>query len=140
MRRMSSAAEFPRCTKTEVFARLADGPRAGVTIVTPNRRLALALKREFDDAQAGRGLAVWESADILPFPVFVERAYEDMLYSERGAGLPRRALDPMHERARERAAAVRLLRSHHTKEEHDDDSSDPQDRGYRNRIESVRFL
>ena len=82
---MSAAAEFPRFTKAEVFARLAERPQAGVTVVTPNRRLAAALKREFDDAQAGRGLAVWESADILPLPAFVERAYEDALYSEHAA-------------------------------------------------------
>ncbi|MEK7875401.1 MAG: PD-(D/E)XK nuclease family protein, partial [Pseudomonadota bacterium] len=88
MRWMSAAAEFPRSTKAEVFARLAGGLQAGVTVVTPNRRLALALKREFDDAQAKRGLAVWESADILPLTAFVERAYEDALYSERAGALP----------------------------------------------------
>ena len=85
---MSAAAEFPRFTKAEAFARLAEGLQAGVTVVTPNRRLALALKREFDDAQAGRGLAVWESADILPLTAFVERAYEDALYSEHAGALP----------------------------------------------------
>src|SRR3990172_10226867 len=85
---MSAVVEFPRCTKNEVFARLAEGLAAGVTVVTPNRRLALALKREFDDAQAARGLAVWESADILPLTAFVERAYEDALYSEHAGALP----------------------------------------------------
>ncbi len=85
---MSAASEFPRRTKAEVFARLAGGLAAGVTVVTPNRRLALALKREFDDAQAGRGLAVWESADVLPLTAFVERAYEDALYSEHADALP----------------------------------------------------
>src|SRR3970040_2269404 len=71
---MSAASVFPRCPNAEVFARLAEGLAAGVTVVTPNRRLALAVKREFDDAQAGRGLAVWESADILPLTAFVEHA------------------------------------------------------------------
>jgi ATP-dependent helicase/nuclease subunit B len=88
MRRMSAVAEFPRSTKAEVFALLAKGLKAGATVITPNRRLALALKQEFDDDQAGRGLAVWEAADILPFTAFVERAYEDALYSEHAAGPP----------------------------------------------------
>src|SRR3989304_201722 len=95
---MSAVAEFPRCTKAEVFARLAEGRAAGVTVVTPNRRLALAVKREFDDAQAGCGLAVWESADILPLTAFVERAYEDALYSERADALPL-LLTPVQEQA-----------------------------------------
>src|SRR3990172_577831 len=95
---MSAAAEFPRCTKAEVFARLAQGLEAGVTVVTPNRRLALALKREFDDAQAARGLAVWESADVLPLTAFVERAYEDALYSEHAGALPL-LLTPVQEQA-----------------------------------------
>src|ERR1035437_5498825 len=88
MRRMSAVAEFPRSTKAEVFALLAEGLKAGATVITPNRRLALALRHDFDDAQTRRGLAVWESADILPFATFVERGYEDALYSEHAAGLP----------------------------------------------------
>ena len=77
MRRMSAVAEFPRSTKAEVFALLAEGLKAGATVITPNRRLALALTHDFDDSQTRHGLAVWESADILPFATFVERAYED---------------------------------------------------------------
>jgi ATP-dependent helicase/nuclease subunit B len=88
MERMSAAPEFSRCTKAEFFAHLAEGLKAGVTIVTPNRRLALALKREFDDAQAKRGFTVWESADILPLSAFIERAYEDALYSEYPTAIP----------------------------------------------------
>ena len=60
---------------------LAAGLRTGVTVVTPNRRLAIALRREFDGIQANQGIAIWETADILPFPAFVERLYEDALYS-----------------------------------------------------------
>lgn len=50
-------------------------------VVTPNRRLAIALRREFDGTQANQGIAIWETADVLPFPAFVERLYEDALYS-----------------------------------------------------------
>jgi probable DNA repair protein len=74
--------------KNELFAQLAQGHAAPATVVTPNRRLAQALTREFDGAQAEKGLAVWEAADILPFGAFVERLYEDALYSELAARLP----------------------------------------------------
>jgi probable DNA repair protein len=83
---MSSAR--PSITKPELFARLAEGHAAGVTVVTPNRRLAQVLKSEFDRTQAARGLAVWEDADILPLASFVERCYEDALYADRGGDLP----------------------------------------------------
>src|SRR5512135_2402265 len=74
--------------KSELFARLADGVAGGVTVVTPNRRLAQALAREFDAGEAARGRSAWESADILPYSAFVERLYEDALYSELGRELP----------------------------------------------------
>ncbi|HEX7954182.1 MAG TPA: PD-(D/E)XK nuclease family protein, partial [Burkholderiales bacterium] len=55
---------------------------------TPNRRLAQTLAREFDELQVASGRTAWESADILPFSTFVERLYEDALYSELAARLP----------------------------------------------------
>lgn len=85
---MSSLQAFPQVTLTDVFARLAAGLKAGVTVVTPNRRLALVLKREFDHAQAASGLTVWDTADILPFSAFIERAYQDALYSARASEFP----------------------------------------------------
>jgi probable DNA repair protein len=72
----------------DLFARLAEGHAAGVTVVTPNRRLALALAREFDQAQADKGRTVWETADILPVGSFVERLYGEALYAEDAGGLP----------------------------------------------------
>src|SRR5476651_2606802 len=75
-------------SKAQLFARLAQGLAGGVTVITPNRRLAQALSREFDAAQAAQGLAAWESADILPYAAFVERCFEDALYSDIAAGLP----------------------------------------------------
>ncbi len=95
---MSATTEFPSIAKAQVFARLAEGLKAGATVVTPNRRLALALKGEFDDAQAAAGLAAWDSADILPFSAFVERAYDDALYSDFAANLPL-LLTPAQEQA-----------------------------------------
>ena len=88
---MFSPPQFLHLTLPDVFARLATGLKAGgtgVTVVTPNRRLALMLKREFDNAQAVRGLTVWDTADILPFSTFIERAYQDALYSMRASEFP----------------------------------------------------
>jgi len=79
---------LPPIAKAELFARLAEGHAAGITVVTPNRRLAQALKAEFDRGQAAKELAVWEDADILPLASFIERCYEDVLYSDRGSVLP----------------------------------------------------
>jgi len=75
-------------TKSDLFARLAEGHAARIAVVTPNARLSRELSREFDAVQAGKGLPVWETADILPLPSFIERLYEDALYSELAAKLP----------------------------------------------------
>ena len=72
--------------KAALFERLSEGP--GVTVVTPNLRLAQELGRGFDRFQSGRGLEVWNAPDILPLTGFIARAYDDALYSERAAGLP----------------------------------------------------
>jgi len=74
--------------KSELLARLAAGHAARIAVLTPNRRLAQELAREFDLGQIDKGLPVWETADILPFAAFVARLYEDALYSELAARLP----------------------------------------------------
>ena len=61
---------------------------AGATAVTPNRRLALHLKREFDSLQLAAGRSVWPTSDILPWTAWLERSYEDAHYSELGSELP----------------------------------------------------
>ena len=75
-------------SKAQLFTRLALGLASGVTVVTPNQRLAQALAREFDAAQAAQGRSAWESADILSYSAFVQRCYEDALYSELASALP----------------------------------------------------
>jgi len=72
----------------ELFQRLAEGHAAGITVVTPNPRLARVLTSEFDSFQVAKGLTVWEAPDILPFGAFVERLWQDALYSELGDRLP----------------------------------------------------
>ncbi len=80
---------MPRAlSKADLFARLAEGHAAGVTVVTPNKRLSQALMAEFDDFQIAKDLKVWEAPDILPFGAFVERLWEDALYSDLGEKLP----------------------------------------------------
>jgi len=57
-------------------------------VVTPNRRLAASVLREFDESQAARGIPAWQAADILPVSAFIERLYEDALYSGLAGQLP----------------------------------------------------
>jgi probable DNA repair protein len=80
--------DLPRWEKTELFERLARGHEARITVVTPNARLAQALGSEFAQFQRARGLAAWETADILPFGGLVSRLWEDALYSDLAAGIP----------------------------------------------------
>src|SRR5260221_14103150 len=75
-------------SKPELFSRLAEGHAARITVVTPNTRLSQALVREFDEFQIRKNLSSWEAADILPFDAFVQRLYEDALYSDLSAELP----------------------------------------------------
>jgi probable DNA repair protein len=84
-------------SKSELFARLAAGHAAGITVVTPNRRLAQALRAQFDAFQSARNLSAWEDADILPVGAFIERLYEEALYAG-DADLPQ-LLSPAQERA-----------------------------------------
>src|SRR5688572_17710431 len=80
----------PVVSKDALLERLAapDAHAAGLTVVTPNRRLALALLREAGDRHVARGSSVWETPDVLPFPAFVERLWSDATFSERGATVP----------------------------------------------------
>jgi ATP-dependent helicase/nuclease subunit B len=85
---MSAGAEWPVIEKSALFERLAQGRAAGVTVVTPNKRLSQALILDFDAFQIGKALSVWEAPDILPFGAFVQRLYEDGLYADLSAELP----------------------------------------------------
>lgn len=79
---MVAAATFPGISRDDVFVRLARQSHGGITVITPNHRLALQLQREFGDYQAAQGLALWESADILPWSGFFERAGHDAQYAD----------------------------------------------------------
>src|SRR6267378_1648474 len=89
MRRVWGVTEQLRCHEVmEMFQRLAEGHAARITVVTPNLRISRVLTSEFDSFQVAKGLTVWEAPDILPFGAFVERLWEDALYSELGDKLP----------------------------------------------------
>ena len=53
----------------------------GATLVTANARLAREARRAFDQRQRDRGLAAWQSPDILPWSAWLERAWSDCVYS-----------------------------------------------------------
>lgn len=84
---MSSIKEFPQITLTDVFNQFSIGLNSSV-VVTPNRRLAMVLRREFNSYQVTQGRIAWSTPDILPITAFIERAYEEMLYSEQADKLP----------------------------------------------------
>src|SRR2546429_6228755 len=87
--RVWAVTEQLRCHEImELFQRLAEGHAARITVVTPNSRISRVLTSEFDSFQVAKGLTVWEAPDILPFGAFVERLWEDALYSELGDKLP----------------------------------------------------
>jgi ATP-dependent helicase/nuclease subunit B len=81
---MSVISQFPQIRLNEVFERL----DAGATVITPNRRLALALKDKFNNHQISQQNIVWNSADILPFSALIERIYLDTLYAKHASEFP----------------------------------------------------
>jgi len=64
---------------------LAQRIEAGCVVVTPNRRLAGRLKREFDLAQLAAGKAAWPAADCLPINAFLERLHGELTRFRAGA-------------------------------------------------------
>ncbi|HEX4943497.1 MAG TPA: PD-(D/E)XK nuclease family protein, partial [Usitatibacteraceae bacterium] len=89
---------FAPIGREALFDRLALGHAGRLTVLTPNRRLAQALSRAFDDSRARAGLVAWESADIVAWSGFVERLWDESLHAPHGGSLPL-LLDPEEERA-----------------------------------------
>ena len=48
----------------------------------------MVLQREFNSSQVARGRITWGTPDILPIAAFIERAYEEVAYSEQAIKLP----------------------------------------------------
>jgi len=76
---------------------LLDALEPGVPVLTANQRLARHLRLAFDGRCQAQGLAVWESADILPWTSWLQRCWE----SDPGLGMvgprPRVLLNPQQE-------------------------------------------
>ena len=71
-------------TTRQLFEALLQDQRA--TVITPNRRLAVYLKDQFDTSQRLAGHVAWATPDILPFSTFLERSYRALcLQTEKGA-------------------------------------------------------
>lgn len=81
---MFDSSQLPQISLNDVFKRL----NAGGTVITPNQRLALALKGKFNQYQIDQKKVVWHSADILPFTSFIDRLYRDALFSAHFLPLP----------------------------------------------------
>ena len=71
---MTGTADYPRIAQDEVLSRLLQGPAGDVCVVTPNRRLATALQRDFGEICIARRMPVWETPDILSLAGFIQRA------------------------------------------------------------------
>ncbi|HBV21049.1 MAG TPA: DNA repair protein [Nitrosomonas sp.] len=85
---MLDLSQFPQLPFDAFFKRLTSGITVTTTVVTPNRRLAQALKDSFNQHQTNQHKAVWHTADILPFTSFLERVYLDALYSSQSQDIP----------------------------------------------------
>jgi ATP-dependent helicase/nuclease subunit B len=70
-----------------IFDAVAQFSGDGVTVVTPNRRLAATLKRVFDDAQIAANKRTWPSPDIVPLATFFERTFQQRLRQHADAPL-----------------------------------------------------
>jgi|GEM_PF-86744 len=87
---MPKAAHIP-----SRIARLLSEDAEQTTVVTPNRRLAAALKREYDQAQKALGKQAWATPDIVPFATFLERTYRVLTAGDSDAEVPR-LIDASH--------------------------------------------
>ena len=66
---------------------LAQRVQAGCVVVTPNRRLAAHLKREFDLKQAASGKTAWPTADCVSLNAFLEHTWAEITRCAAGAAL-----------------------------------------------------
>lgn len=64
--------------------RLHEALAEGGSVVTPNRRLARAVKRDFDAARRTSGAGAWTSADVLPWSTWLERTFAELTREEPG--------------------------------------------------------
>ncbi|SEF67256.1 PD-(D/E)XK nuclease family protein [Nitrosomonas ureae] len=81
---MFDSSQFPQIPFDEISKRI----NADSLVITPNRRLALALNEKFNQDQIKQKKTAWYSADILPFSSLTERIYLESSYVKPVATLP----------------------------------------------------
>lgn len=81
---MLDSSQFPQIPFDEISKRI----NASSLVVTPNRRLALALNEKFNQEQINQKKTAWYPADILPFSSLIERIHLESLYAKAAAILP----------------------------------------------------
>ena len=54
----------------------------GAIVVTPNRRLARSLHRDFDLVQRARGAKTWPTPSILPYPRWIETLWDEAVAAD----------------------------------------------------------
>ncbi len=70
----------------------------GGTVLTANIRLTRHLRKAFDSIQIEKGLLVWQTPDIIPWPAWLERCWEDALDAQTdNAGQRLLLLNPLQE-------------------------------------------
>jgi len=84
-------------SRATLFERLAR-PGSRAVVVTPNRRLARMLGREFDAWQVAQGRHAWETPRVLPFGAFVASLHDEAQHDPALAGV-RAPLAPAQELA-----------------------------------------
>lgn len=78
---------LPALPAGDLLARLAEAP-GGLTVVTPNRRLAAALASAHDRGQREAGHEAWPTPDIIPWGGLVERLWDAIAHAPGEGDLP----------------------------------------------------
>lgn len=85
----------PRQLEHEALLRLLEqGGCAGVTVVTPNQRLAQSLIAEVDALHLAQRRSHWEAPDVLSIEHFFRRCHDELVYSPAGADVPSLLSEP----------------------------------------------
>jgi ATP-dependent helicase/nuclease subunit B len=60
----------------------------GATVVTPNRRLARSLHRDFDFVQQRRSAKAWPTPTLLPYPQWLRSLWDEVLGADPASATP----------------------------------------------------
>ena len=65
---------------------LVDALAAGAIVVTPTNRLARDIALRFDASRRAQGLVAWHTANVVPWTLWLERMWLDVLSAGAGDG------------------------------------------------------